>query len=139
LAIRIGETVCTKAVSIDGSRVYTDEDAYALKRRRLPADDPFSVIRQKLIAFWVLARFLWRFQFALLGVLYLMVFGRVVYNAPLYSIPLLIAAFFIVAPINAGSCAINDYFDRHADAISKPERPIPAGSHLGSCLLQYFI
>ncbi|MFZ0010673.1 MAG: UbiA family prenyltransferase [Halobacteriota archaeon] len=122
---------------MDESRVYTDEGAYALRRRRLPADGPFSVIRQKLIAFWVLARFPWRFQFALLGVLYMMVFGRVVYNAPLYSIPLLIAAFVIVTLINAGGCAINDYFDRHADAISKPERPIPAGNISAAGALEY--
>jgi 4-hydroxybenzoate polyprenyltransferase len=122
---------------MDESRVYTDEDAYALKRRRLPADDPFSEMRQKLIAFWVLARFPWRFQFALLGVLYMMVFGRVVYNAPLCSIPLLIAAFFIVSLINAGGCAINDYFDLHADAISKPERPIPAGNISAAGALEY--
>jgi geranylgeranylglycerol-phosphate geranylgeranyltransferase len=122
---------------MDESRVYTDEDAYALKRRRLPADDPFSEMRQKLTAFWVLARFPWRLQFALLGVLYMMVFGRVVYNAPLYSIPLLIAAFAIVALINAGGCAINDYFDREADAISKPYRPIPAGTISPAGALEY--
>ncbi|HYC20005.1 MAG TPA: UbiA family prenyltransferase, partial [Candidatus Bathyarchaeia archaeon] len=115
---------------------YADDDILAFRRRRTQ-DDPFSVIRQKLIAFWVLARFPWRFQFALLGVLYMMVFGRVVYNAPLYNVPLLIAAFVIICLINAGGCAINDYFDRHADAISKPERPIPAGNVSAAGALEY--
>jgi geranylgeranylglycerol-phosphate geranylgeranyltransferase len=61
-----------------------------------------------------------------MGVLYVMVFGRAVYNAPLYTIPTLVAVFVIISFINAGGCAINDYFDREADAISKPYRPIPA-------------
>jgi geranylgeranylglycerol-phosphate geranylgeranyltransferase len=111
---------------MEGSQVPTDGDTYVLRRRRAPG--PFSVIRHKLITYWVLARFPWRFYFAFMGVLYMMVFGRAVYNAPLYNIPLLIAAFSIIALTSAGGCAINDYFDREADAISKPHRPIPAGN-----------
>jgi len=72
-----------------------------------------------------------------MGVLFVMVFGRAVYNAPLYNVPLLIAAFVIISLLNAGGCAINDYFDREADAISKPNRPIPAGTISPAGALEY--
>ena len=122
---------------MDDSRAHTHEDARALRRRRAPGDGPVSVIRHKLITYWLLARFPWRFYFALMGVLYVMVFGRAVYNAPLYNIPILIAAFAIIALTSAGGCAINDYFDREADAISKPHRPIPAGNISPAGALEY--
>jgi geranylgeranylglycerol-phosphate geranylgeranyltransferase len=119
---------------MEDTQVLTDGDD-ALRRRRTP--EPFSAIRQKLIAYWVLARFPLRLQIALMGVLFVMVFGRAVYNAPLYNIPLLIAAFVIISLLNAGGCAINDYFDREADAISKPNRPIPAGTISPAGALEY--
>jgi geranylgeranylglycerol-phosphate geranylgeranyltransferase len=72
-----------------------------------------------------------------MGALYIMVLGRAVYNAPLYNIPILIAAFVIISLINAGGCAINDYFDREADALSKPYRPIPAGNISPKGVLAY--
>jgi geranylgeranylglycerol-phosphate geranylgeranyltransferase len=122
---------------MEDSRLYTDEEVHAVRRRRAQEDGPFSVVRQKLTAYWVLARFPWRLQVGLLGVLYLMVFGRAAYNAPLYDISLLIAAFVIISLINAGGCAINDYFDREADAISKPSRPIPAGNISPRHVLEY--
>jgi geranylgeranylglycerol-phosphate geranylgeranyltransferase len=115
-------------------RAPTDEDD-ALRRRREPS--PFSVIRQKLITYWVLARYPERFIFAFFVVSYMMVFGRAAYNAPLYNIPVLIAAFVIISLLNAGGCAINDYFDREADAINKPNRPIPAGNISPRGALQY--
>lgn len=59
------------------------------------------------------------------------------YNAPLYNVSLLVAAFVVVALINAGGCAINDYFDREADALSKPERPILAGCIPRRGVLEY--
>ncbi len=67
----------------------------------------------------------------------MMVFGRAAYNAPLYDIPLLIAAFVIISLVSAGGCAINDYFDHEADAINKPNRPIPAGNISPRGALQY--
>jgi geranylgeranylglycerol-phosphate geranylgeranyltransferase len=113
-----------------------DEEVYILRRPRTP-EDLFSTLREKLITYWVLARFPWRFQFALMGVLFTMVFGRAVYDAPLYSIPILITAFVIISLMNAGGCAINDYFDGAADAISKPYRPIPAGNISPRGVLEY--
>ncbi|MGZ4852409.1 MAG: UbiA family prenyltransferase [Halobacteriota archaeon] len=101
------------------------EDSYAVKRHRVSG--PFSAIWHKLIAYWVLSRFPFRFYFALLGALFVMVFARVAYNAPLYSVSTVVVAFVVISLINAGGCAINDYFDREADAVSKPHRPIPAG------------
>jgi geranylgeranylglycerol-phosphate geranylgeranyltransferase len=115
-------------------RAPTDEDD-ALRRRRAPSS--FSVIGQKLITYWVLARFPERLMLALFGVTYMLVFGRAAYNAPLYNIPLLIVAFVIISLKSAGSCAINDYFDREADAINKPNRPIPAGNISPRGALQY--
>jgi geranylgeranylglycerol-phosphate geranylgeranyltransferase len=115
-------------------RAPTDKDD-ALRRRRAPS--PFSVIRQKLITYWVLARFPERFMLGFFGATYMMVFGRAVYHAPLYNIPLLIAAFVIISLASAGGCAINDYFDREADAINKPNRPIPAGNISPKGALQY--
>lgn len=117
------------------SQVPTAEERYAVRRHRVPS--PFSAIWHKLVTYWVLARFPFRFYFALLGALFVMVFGRVIYNAPLYNIPVIIAAFVIIALINAGGCAINDYFDRDADAVSKPHRPIPAGRISPKGVLEY--
>jgi 4-hydroxybenzoate polyprenyltransferase and related prenyltransferases len=68
-----------------------------------------------------------------------MVLGRAVYNAPLYNVPILIIAFVIISLINAGGCAINDYFDREADALSKPYRPIPAGNISPKGVLEYTV
>ena len=121
---------------MEDSRGYADDDILTFRRRRTQ-DGPFSKIRQKLITYWLIARFPWRFQFAVIGVLYVMIFGRAVYNAPLYNVPLLIAAFVIICLINAGSCAINDYFDRDADAISKPHMSIPAGNISPTGALEY--
>ncbi|MGZ4903157.1 MAG: UbiA prenyltransferase family protein, partial [Halobacteriota archaeon] len=78
-----------------------------------------------------------RFYFGALGALFVMVFGRVVYNAPLYNIPVILSAFVIISLINASGCTVNDYFDREADAISKPYRPIPAGDISSEGALQY--
>ena len=115
-------------------RAPTDKDD-ALRRRR--GLSPFSVIRQKLITYWVLARFPERLMLPFFAVSYMMVFGRAAYNAPLYDIPPLIAAFVIISLVSAGGCAINDYFDREADAINKPNRPIPAGNISPRGALQY--
>jgi geranylgeranylglycerol-phosphate geranylgeranyltransferase len=117
-------------------RAPTDEDD-ALRRRR--GSSPFSVIRQKLITYWVLARFPERFMLSIFGVFYMLVFGRAVYHAPLYNPLLLIAAFVIISLISAGGCAINDYFDREADAINKPNRPIPAGNISPRGALEYTV
>jgi heme o synthase len=72
-----------------------------------------------------------------MGVLYIMVLGRAVYNAPLYNVPILIVAFIIISLINAGGCTINNYLDREADALSKSYRPIPAGNISPQGVLQY--
>ena len=120
---------------MEDNRASTDVGAFSVRRRRVQG--PFSVIRGKLLTYLVLARFPWRFYFGLMGVLYIMVLGRTVYNAPLYNVPLLIVAFVIISLINAGGCAINDYFDREADVLSKPNRPIPAGNISPTGALEY--
>jgi geranylgeranylglycerol-phosphate geranylgeranyltransferase len=121
---------------MDG-QAFTDEDADGLGRSKAPSS--LTAIRRKLITYWTLARFPLRFYFAVMGVLYVMVFGRVAYNTPLYDVPLLIAAFLVISTINAGGCAINDFFDREADAISKPHRPIPAGNISPKGVLEYTV
>ncbi len=46
----------------------------------------------------------------------------------LYSVALLVAGMLLAGPlICATSQAVNDWFDRHVDAINQPERPIPSG------------
>ncbi|MGZ4909028.1 MAG: hypothetical protein ACXV5F_10305, partial [Halobacteriota archaeon] len=69
------------------SQAPTTDGAYA-SRRTAPA--PFSGVWHKLVTYWVLARFPFRFYFGALGALFVMVFGRVVYNAPLYNIPVIL-------------------------------------------------
>lgn len=44
--------------------------------------------------------------------------------APLGSLPWLLGA---TAALYAGGIVLNDYFDRHLDAVERPERPIPSG------------
>ncbi len=42
--------------------------------------------------------------------------------------PFLIAGVLLTGPLVCGtSQAVNDWFDRHVDAINQPERPIPSG------------
>jgi chlorophyll synthase len=46
--------------------------------------------------------------------------------------PFLIAGILLVGPLVCGtSQAVNDWFDRHVDAINQPERPIPSGRIAG--------
>ena len=46
--------------------------------------------------------------------------------------PFLIAGGFLVGPLVCGtSQAVNDWFDRHVDAINEPNRPIPSGRIAG--------
>jgi chlorophyll synthase len=46
--------------------------------------------------------------------------------------PFLIAGVLLVGPLVCGtSQAVNDWFDRHVDAINQPERPIPSGRIAG--------
>jgi geranylgeranylglycerol-phosphate geranylgeranyltransferase len=52
--------------------------------------------------------------------------GGMVADAPLFSIPLLLAM-AVVFFVGAGSMPFNDYFDREVDKISHPNRPIPSG------------
>lgn len=116
------------------SHTPTTDGAYASRRI---APSPLSGMWHKLVTYWVLARFPFRLYFGALGALFVMVFGRAVYGAPLYNIPAILSAFVIISFINAGGCAINDYFDREADAISKPHRPIPAGDISPKGVLAY--
>ncbi len=51
--------------------------------------------------------------------------GGMVADAPLFSIPLLLAM-AVVFFVGAGSMPFNDYFDREVDKISHPNRPIPS-------------
>jgi len=43
---------------------------------------------------------------------------------PMAALPWLLAA---TAALYAGGIVLNDYFDRHLDAVERPERPIPSG------------
>ena len=46
--------------------------------------------------------------------------------------PFLIAGVLLTGPLVCGtSQAVNDWFDRHVDAINEPERPIPSGRIAG--------
>ncbi|MEG3177857.1 chlorophyll synthase ChlG [Sphingomonas sp. RB3P16] len=47
--------------------------------------------------------------------------------------PFLVAGVLLVGPLVCGtSQAVNDWFDRHVDAINQPERPIPSGRIAGA-------
>ena len=47
--------------------------------------------------------------------------------------PFLIAGILLTGPLVCGtSQAVNDWFDRHVDAINQPERPIPSGRIAGN-------
>lgn len=47
--------------------------------------------------------------------------------------PFLLAGVLLVGPLVCGtSQAVNDWFDRHVDAINQPDRPIPSGRIAGS-------
>lgn len=47
--------------------------------------------------------------------------------------PFLLAGVMLAGPLVCGtSQAVNDWFDRHVDAINQPERPIPSGRIAGS-------
>ena len=47
--------------------------------------------------------------------------------------PLLIAGILLTGPLVCGtSQAVNDWFDRHVDAINEPDRPIPSGRVAGN-------
>ncbi|MGZ4848671.1 MAG: UbiA family prenyltransferase [Halobacteriota archaeon] len=93
---------------------------------------PLAFMRQKSWACIALARFPYRLQFPVLAVLLMITFEKGVFN-----VPLLIMGFVVVALINAGGCAINDYFDRESDAIMKPDRPIPSGAITPAGAAQY--
>ena len=44
------------------------------------------------------------------------------------TVPLLLAGIVLAGPLLcAGSQTVNDWFDRHVDAINEPDRPIPSG------------
>jgi chlorophyll synthase len=46
----------------------------------------------------------------------------------LSNLPLLLGGIVLAGPLLcAGSQAVNDWFDRHVDAINEPDRPIPSG------------
>ena len=48
--------------------------------------------------------------------------------------PFLIAGVLLAGPLVCGtSQAVNDWYDRHVDAINEPDRPIPSGRITGSC------
>ena len=48
--------------------------------------------------------------------------------ADLASLPVIAAGVLLAGPMVCGtSQAINDWFDRHVDAINEPDRPIPSG------------
>ena len=107
------------------------DGAFATQKRVGTQTRP-AFVRQKLRAFLTLARFPYRFQFPILAVLFMMTFENGVFN-----IPLLLTGFVVVALMNAGGCAINDYFDRESDAIMKPDRPIPSGAITPAGAAQY--
>jgi chlorophyll synthase len=60
--------------------------------------------------------------------------GVVSSGVPLSSrVPFVIAGIALVGPLVCGtSQAVNDWFDRHVDAINQPDRPIPSGRIAGS-------
>ncbi|MEG3143104.1 chlorophyll synthase ChlG [Sphingomonas sp. RT2P30] len=55
--------------------------------------------------------------------------GAVSSGAPISGrVPFIIAGVLLTGPLVCGtSQAVNDWFDRHVDAINQPERPIPSG------------
>jgi chlorophyll synthase len=60
--------------------------------------------------------------------------GVVSSGVPLSTrLPFVIAGIALVGPLVCGtSQAVNDWFDRHVDAINQPDRPIPSGRIAGS-------
>ena len=67
--------------------------------------------------------------------------GAISSGSPLLNQPLLIIAGIILAgPLVCGASQIvNDWFDRHVDAINEPDRPIPSGRVPGNIGLYYAI
>jgi chlorophyll synthase len=50
------------------------------------------------------------------------------YDGSLERLPLVIVGILLAGPLVCGtSQAVNDWFDRHVDAINEPNRPIPSG------------
>lgn len=57
-----------------------------------------------------------------------------------YAIPLLLAGIVLTGPLVCGaSQVVNDWFDRHVDAINEPDRPIPSGRVPGKIALYFAI
>jgi 4-hydroxybenzoate polyprenyltransferase len=77
--------------------------------------------RAYLRAYLTLIRLPYIFVLGLLCFLFIITFQK-----SLFNLLLTFLAVITVALVTAGGAAINDYYDRDADAIAYPERPIPS-------------